>query len=184
MIAQQRPRTTFAFSTLAQFHEAAWPIIEAFDNWDAQAFNVGVGVDHICYQCGSSVEFDHVRRALERESKEIRQFVISEQRVAIVELSVPVSSSFLGTIRYVKIVDQKPGGTQKAGFTHIAIVPVEGTLEGLVKRCKKRGDVVTEIVPPFFPCFEIKIGNKQQFSIHIAWDYSIAMMRHNETGNI
>jgi predicted metalloenzyme YecM len=80
-------------------------------------------LDHICFKCRSSEEFDSVRSILERNppSDLLHQVMLAGRRVAYFRLA---DGFDLGeTVRYVELCDRKPAADDSFGFHHVEVYP-------------------------------------------------------------
>jgi predicted metalloenzyme YecM len=101
--------------------------------------------DHIGFKCSSAEEFEIMRKIFESGSDYFFQSIISNRRIAIIKLSSPIQTTF-GVVSVLELSDQKPDQSQKSGFDHLEVYPVEGSVEKLVKCIQEKGiDIHQEI---------------------------------------
>lgn len=132
--------------TVSAFLEAAKPFITLFDTW-AERYEPQAVADHICYKCSNTQEFEQLRALLETSAGFLYQSIISQRRIAIIELPEPLTT-VLGDIWYLELSDQKPDQSQTSGFDHIEIFPVQGTVGELAMCLERQGMHLERIVRP------------------------------------
>jgi hypothetical protein len=114
-------------------------------------------VDHICYKCGSTEDFERIRAIFESESHFIYQSIISKRRIAIVKFKKGIDT-ILGPIYYLELSDQKPDGSQVNGFDHIEIFPTTGSVEELSDHISGKGITVVKVERPHHTTYDLEIG--------------------------
>jgi predicted metalloenzyme YecM len=103
--------------------------------------------DHIGFKCASAEEFESMRKMFESGSSYIFQSIISNRRIAIIKLSDSIQTT-LGFISVLELSDQKPDQSQKSGFDHLEVYPIEGSVEKLVECIQEKGiDIHQEVKP-------------------------------------
>ena len=83
--------------------------------------------------------------------------------------------SLCGDISLLELFDQKPDGSQKAGFNHIEIHPKTGTLQGLVNRCRQQDITVHETRRERGKTYHVDIEGG--FKVHFEWDSILARVK-------
>jgi len=141
--------------TTVDFFQNARPFVDAFDAWVTGA-KPAARADHLCYKCGSSEEFESLRRMFETESAFIYQSIISDRRIAIVKFNTPVKTR-LGGISFLELSDQKPDGSQASGFDHIEIYPTGGTMDALADQLASAGTIFEKVVRPHHTTYDAAI---------------------------
>lgn len=116
--------------------------------------------DHIGFKCSSAQEFETMRKVFESGSDYIFQSIISNRRIAIIKLSSPIQTAF-GVISILELSDQKPDQSQKSGFDHLEVYPVEGSVERLVQFIEEKGIEIKKEVKPH----------------HTTWDFFVDMFK-------
>jgi predicted metalloenzyme YecM len=91
--------------SVESFFAVAKPFVEIFDAW-ARPFSGVAHADHLCFKCGSSEEFEHLRGLFEGQCAFIYQSIISKRRIAIVKFLSPMTT-VLGDIWYLELPDSK-----------------------------------------------------------------------------
>lgn len=112
--------------------------------------------DHLCYKCGSAESFEAIRRSFEHESVFVYQSIISQRRIAIIRFREPIST-VLGPISVLELSDQKPDGSQKEGFDHIEIYPIDGSTKNLVAHIRSFGTTIETVVRPHHTTHDIRL---------------------------
>lgn len=140
--------------TTYQFFEQAKEWLQPFNEWALMRSPIA-RADHLCFKCDNSANFEHIRRLFEADSSFIYQSIISGRRIAIIHFSEPIETA-LGPIQVLELSDQKPDGSQKKGFDHVEIFPIDGrSLEELVMELEKAGDKLKKIVRPHHTTYDI-----------------------------
>ena len=139
------------------FFEQAKPLVEAFVKFmtDNDADRIAQA-DHFCYKCATTEEFEHLRSLFEFESRFVFQSIISERRIAYIELSRPLETPF-GPLKYLELSDQRKDGSQKGGFDHIELYPTKVSYDELVETFEKRGVKATKVVRPHHTTYDISL---------------------------
>lgn len=114
-----------------EFFIQAENAIQTFNLWSEQT-KPAAQADHICYKCGSTEEFESLRKMLETESAFIYQSTVAGRSIAIIKMHRSFATP-LGPISFLELSDQKPDGSQKSGFDHIEIYPLTGTMDELAQ---------------------------------------------------
>jgi predicted metalloenzyme YecM len=114
--------------------------------------------DHIGFKCESKEEFEYMRNIFESNSKYIFQSIISNRRIAIIKLSIPIQTTF-GFISVLELSDQKPDQSQKSGFDHLEVYPTEGSVEKLVKFIEEKGIDIHQKVKPHHTTWDFFVDN-------------------------
>lgn len=139
-------------TSLPEFFAASTEFVAAFDAW-CTTYSPAASSDHICYKCGSSEEFETMRKMFETESVFIYQSIISKRRIAIVKFVSPIKTT-LGEIWFLELSDQKPDGSQTSGFDHIEIYPKAGSMEQLAEALSEKGFALEKIERPHHTTFD------------------------------
>lgn len=142
--------------TLEAFLSAAQSSLDVFSAWARQAQPNGKA-DHLGYKCSSSQEFEELRAILEHQSTFVYQSIISQRRIAIIKFVQPLSTA-LGDIWYLELSDQKPDGSQKSGFDHLELYPVERSVDQLVAELEQKGLIFEKTVRPHHTTFDLIIS--------------------------
>jgi predicted metalloenzyme YecM len=115
-------------------------------------------IDHVCYTCASSAEFEEVRSMFEFDDAFMHQSIISGRRIAYIGLGKPFSSS-CGPVYYLELSDQKPNGKQSSKCHHIEPVPAGITYQDMLERFVNTGLPVEESIKPHHSTHDIKLEN-------------------------
>jgi predicted metalloenzyme YecM len=106
------------------------PLLEFLYNNDLDKV---LEADHICFKCASTGEYDAMRHMLEFSPQfcYMHQSFISGRRVAYFRFTegFPFGER---SISYLELSDKKPDEDEVAGFHHIELYPVTGTLQQLI----------------------------------------------------
>jgi len=145
-------------STLDRFFLLAGTYAERTDLWLIQT-GVSALPDHICYKCGSTEEFEHLRKLFETASHFLYQSIISGRRIAIIKFRKPFRFEE-GSLWYLELADQKPDGSQKSSFDHIELYPKSGTLEDLVRSVEEKGFSCSKTVRPHHTTYDIMLHRR------------------------
>lgn len=78
-------------------------------------------IDHICYKCSTTDEFEMIRSWFEYQDKFVHQSIISKRRIAYIGFSTPLKSN-IGDVWYLELSDQKPDNSQISKVDHIEII--------------------------------------------------------------
>lgn len=144
--------------TLDAFYDEAEKAVVIFDAFVEKHNLIGrAGADHICYKCGSSQEFEEIRKLFESESFYIHQAIISKRRIAYIKLKQGVQSA-LGKIKFLELSDQKPDSSQTSRFDHIEIFAVSRAYGEMVLEFEKT-EVVVRIERPHHSTHDIETTN-------------------------
>ncbi len=138
--------------TVEEFWAEAQRFVGIFDKWVSK-FEIGGKADHICYKCGEREEFEVMRRMFEGESAFVYQSIISGRRIAVIKFKRPLTTT-LGEIWYLELADQKPDMSQKAGFDHIEVYPIEGDMERLAEKLQAQGIELKKVVRPHHTTYD------------------------------
>lgn len=142
--------------TLETFLAAATPSIHAFNEWVATNEPNGKA-DHICYKCESTEEYQSILELFQKESSFIYQSIISARRIAIIKFAKPFVTD-LGEIWFLELSDQKPDGSQKSGYDHIELYPIEGNADALASELEfMRGIEWEKVVRPHHTTYDLPI---------------------------
>lgn len=126
---------------IEDFYTESVGYVKIFDAFVAKHNFVGKGVsDHICYKCASTESFESLRALFESESEYVFQSIISKRRIAVIKLKKGITTS-LGEIFVLELSDQKPDDSQKEGFDHIEVYPVDCTYTEMVETLGQSEDV-------------------------------------------
>lgn len=103
-----------------------------------------ISIDHICYKCASSEEFEKLRNEFEFKDRFVYQAIISSRRIAYIGMQDPLNS-YLGEVYFLELCDQKSDGSQIGGVDHIELIPKEIDYSELVNRFNKNGLIIKKI---------------------------------------
>ncbi len=142
-------------ANLQIFFEMAELPISRFNDW-VKTHSPAALADHICFKCADHEEFERVRALFEHESEFIYQSIISGRPIAVIKFKASIESA-LGPIWYLELSDQKPDGSQKSGFDHIEIFPVDGSMESLADSLKNTGVHFEKVIRPHHTTFDTTI---------------------------
>lgn len=144
-------------NTLEEFFKGAEKYIEIYNAFaEKHALASRAQSDHICYKCGSTESFEHIRELFERNSEYMYQAIISKRRIAIVRFKEGIETS-LGIINFLELSDQKPDGSQEEGFDHIEAYPLGRSYEEMVEEFEKTEEVI-KVERPHHTTHDINIG--------------------------
>ncbi len=132
------------FRSFEEFTLAATPCLEECDAFIVKhRLNGAVMVDHLCFKCSSSSEYDQLRLLLESNppSAYVYQVQLSGRRVAYVGLHHGIASVNHPT-RFVELSDKKPAVNEAAGFHHAEIYPTALDYSALITKLEKGGETV------------------------------------------
>jgi predicted metalloenzyme YecM len=161
---------------LETFFRDAATAADAFDAWAKKA-SPSAKADHICYKCGSAMEFERLRAMFEASSAYVYQSVIAGRRIAIIKLTMPLATS-LGDIWFLELSDQKPDGSQVSGFDHIEVYPLAGTMDELAAALAEKGTVFEKVVRPHHTTYDAKING--EFKVRLEPEQLIAKITAEE----
>lgn len=137
---------------LRSFFAGAEVPLQAFEAW-CKTYEPDARVDHICYKCGDTVEYEQLRTLFEPSSSFIYQSFISKRRIAIIKFTEPLVTT-LGEIWFLELSDQKPDGSQVSGFDHLELYPTTGTLRSFAKGLIDKGVPFEETVRPHHTTYD------------------------------
>lgn len=120
-------------------------------------------VDHLGYKCATHKEFETLRKIFEVNSFYIYQSIISERRIAIIRLLVPIKTP-CGDIWYIELSDQKPDNSFVSGFEHIEVYPRNKNIEELVKFLQEKNIRVEKIEKPHHTTWDFFV---EEFKVRI-----------------
>lgn len=141
--------------SLERFIADSGPWIAGFNAWVKQ-MHPPACVDHICWKCASSEEFEAWRAVFESVSPFIYQSLIAGRRIAVIALPQRIMTD-LGEIRFLELSDQKPDGSQKSGFDHLEIYPTHGSASALCDVLTEQGMIFEKIVRPHHTTYDARI---------------------------
>ncbi len=163
-------------TSLKEFFAGSEIFVEAFATW-SKLLAPQAQADHICYKCADSAEFEHLRALFEHESVFIYQSIISKRRIAIIKFLQPLKTP-LGDISLLELSDQKPDNSQKSGWDHIEIYPVDQSLEYLVQYLEQNTVIFEKVVRPHHTTFDATIfGN---FKVRLEAEALLAKIKREE----
>lgn len=137
------------------FYQNALPLVSTVVEFLGKSDLQGtVKVDHFCYKCSSAEEYERLRSLLEWESEFVYQSFISERRISVMKLKESIPTRF-GELIYLELSDQKPDNSQKSGFDHIEVYPLQGPLGILLQDLKKQGIETKKVVRPHHTTYDI-----------------------------
>jgi predicted metalloenzyme YecM len=116
-----------------QFVENSLPYLKVCEQFLTQYSLQGkVIVDHICYKCKSSAEYQRMRAILESNPPSLYfyQVYLASRRVAYMKLQngLPITG---GTVNFVELADKKQAEEKVLGFHHVEIYPVPNARMGV-----------------------------------------------------
>lgn len=164
------------FDSIGSFLDPAYPSIDLFNLW-ASKYRPEIIPDHLCYKCGSTKEFEEIRRLFEIEESFLYQSFISGRRIAIIKLEQPIPTR-LGSLWFLELADQKPGGVQQAGFDHIELYPTRTPLEQLVSSLDTRGTRFHRVVREHHMTFDLALEGG--FKIRLEPEALITKIKRDE----
>lgn len=131
-----------SFLTFAAFIEAAAQSLELTrDFLDTHGLTEQVVVDHICYKCQDSTEYEAMRALLEQNppSAFLIQTILSGRRVAYIGLREGLS---VGShhIMWIELADKRPIEDEETGFHHIEMYPLHMSYDQLVFKLQAEGE--------------------------------------------
>lgn len=132
------------FATFAAFAEAAAQYLELTRRFvDTHNLAGQVTIDHICYKCQSSAEYDAIRAMLEQNppSTFLFQSILSKRRVAYVSLQsgLPIGDQ---AVMWVELADKRPVEEKLLGFHHIEMYPLNMSYSDLVAKLQSEGETI------------------------------------------
>lgn len=167
-------------TTVKGFYSAASQISAYFNGFVSKYDLEGrARADHICYKCSSADSFEKMRWMLEKESDYMFQSIISERRIAIIKLKVPVATR-LGDIYFLELADQKPDNSQNEGFDHIEAYPVGWSYEEMVQKLRDDGLEVAREVRKHHITHGIKISPSYPFIFRCTREPLIEKIKREE----
>lgn len=140
-----------------QFFLTAQDSIEEFNQW-VRWVQPKALVDHICFKCEDTEEFEQLRTMFEVESQYLYQSIISGRRILIVKFLEPLQTG-LGDVWFLELSDQKLDGSQTSGFDHIEMYPMEETVESLVEELRAKGMHFTIVERPHHTTYDFELGS-------------------------
>jgi predicted metalloenzyme YecM len=117
----------------------------------------GIGLDHICYTCSDSAEFEQIRSWFEM-SDVIYQSIISKRRIAYIGLREPIISTFT-PIFFLELSDQKPDNSQTSGCNHIEPYPQDISYDEMLFRFQNLELDIKENIKPHHSTHDISVPN-------------------------
>ena len=102
-----------------------------------------VVVDHICFKCGSSEEYNQIRNVLETDppSRYVYQVMLSRRRVGYFGLRDPIKMGH-AAVASVELADRKPVHDDKSGFHHVEIYPIAMSYDEMIGEMRDAGEDV------------------------------------------
>lgn len=148
------------FERFEVFAELSRPFVEACCQF-AKRHGVQdrVVLDHICFKCASSADFESMRSLLERRppSAYLYQTYLAGRRVAYIGLLAGLPTSLGGALKCVELADKKPGATEQSGFHHVEIYPVGISRHALVVLLQQAGVNITLKERPHHTTYDIAL---------------------------
>lgn len=123
-----------------------------------------VNLDHICYKCESSEEYENIKKMLEYESKFVYQSIISKRRIAYIGFFEPLSS-ICGNVYYLELADQKPDNSQKSKCDHLEPIANGITYEEMLKRFSINNLDVKKNIKPHHSTYDIVLPNRVKIKL-------------------
>ncbi len=141
---------------ISEFYDSAQRALDSFGK-SIQCYKIErhAKADHLCYKCASSESFEKIRAILENESVFVYQSIIADRRIAVIKLKKSLTS-IIGNIDVIELSDQKPDKSQKEGYDHVEVYPVNFGYEQLVSELKNKGVEIKEVVRPHHTTHDIK----------------------------
>jgi len=138
-----------------------------------------INLDHVCYKCESSSEYDFIRSIIEKSpySLYLYQSFLSNRRVSYFKLTIPFKTE-MGDINFLELADKKPDLDEISGFHHIEIYPVKTSLENILLTLKHNNIIPVFVNRPHHKTYDIKQPN---FIIRITHQPLIQEIFTNET---
>lgn len=158
--------------TLVEFFALADRAVVTFSQWSIRT-NPAARADHLCYKCGSTEEFEKVRRLFELESEFIYQSMIAGRRIAVIKMHRSFATP-LGQISLLELSDQKPDGSQTSGFDHIEIYPLSGTMDELAETLGG----FEKVVRPHHSTYDAKVEG--EFKVRLEEEPLLAKIKREE----
>lgn len=111
-------------TSLSNFYEQAGAVVVVLDVLMTRQLRTLLCADHISYKCAHRDEFERIRWLFEDEGASHWTARVSGRSISYIILPKPIPTA-LGNIRYLELSDQKPDGSQKSGFDHIEVYPLD-----------------------------------------------------------
>ena len=118
----------------------------------------GIQIDHICYKCESSEEYEYLRKMFEFEDRFIYQSIISKRRISYIGFNEPLYS-ICGNIYYLELSDQKLDKSQQSKCDHIEPVPNGISYLEMLRRFSIENLTVEENIKPHHSTHDIVFTN-------------------------
>lgn len=135
-------------TNIEEFFIAANKSIEKVNNFfQENNLRESLIVDHLGYKCATHEEFETLRKLFEFNSLYIYQSIISERRIAIIGLHIPIKTP-CGDICYLELSDQKPDNSFVSGFEHVELYPLAGNIETGVKTLQEKNIQIEKTEKP------------------------------------
>jgi len=141
--------------SIEDFYESASKAVSEFDKFSRDKGIMGVA-DHICYKCGSSENFEKIRKMF--EDCRLTQDIIAGRRITYIILKKSIRTE-LGEIKFLELSDQKPDGSQKEGFDHVEVYPKFGSYMDFVNEMESLGVNLRKVVRPHHTTYDADIDN-------------------------
>ncbi len=136
-----------------------------------------VRADHLGFKCSTTAEFEAMRTLLEGRSAFLYQSIISQRRIAICRLTIPLQSA-CGPIEYIELSDQKPDLSQLRGFDHVEVYPSDGNVPRIVAALEARGIAIASSHRPHHMTFDTRLT--EQFMLRIEQEPLITKIKNTE----
>lgn len=143
----------------AKFLRASTSLTKSFERFVFQNnLEEAVRPDNISYKCGTREEFEKVRSIFElRESGWMEQQIISDRRFVVLKLTTPLPT-YPQPLPILKIADQKPDGSQSAGFDHIEVLPNGFHYDVLIDFLRGKGIELKEMTRSGHTTHDMQLG--------------------------
>ena len=170
---------------LPTFLENSGEIINIFNDFVRQNNLIDSAfVDHICYRCENSENYENIRKMFEQNSNFIYQAIISNRRIAVIKLKESINT-VLGDIFVLELSDQKADNSQSEGFDHIEIVAKNykevGSYENFVnifEKLKEEGKIeMKKSVRPHHTTYDITLG---RYNLRLEREFLVEKIKNEE----
>lgn len=132
------------FKSFQDFKSASASYLELCDQFiDQHNLKGRVIVDHICFKCRTSGEYDQIRTVLENDppSRYVYQVILAWRRVGYIGLREGIAIRN-GSVACIELADKKPVLDDTPGFHHVEIFPVGMSYQELIGEMMDAGEDV------------------------------------------
>jgi predicted metalloenzyme YecM len=148
------------FKSFQDFKKASAAYLELTGEFiDRHKLNERITVDHICFKCGVSEEYDQIRSILETDppSTYVYQVILAQRRVGYIGLRDEIRMGNV-SIGCVELADRKPVLDDDPGFHHVEIFPVKMSYDELIGEMMDAGeDIVLKKKRPHHTTHDIAL---------------------------